>query len=414
MTLMDTFVRTVKHKGSAVGEKYSDGRGMYLHVTATGKYWRLAYRFGGKQKLLALGVYPDVSLAKARKRREKARELLADGIDPSQAKRDEERERIAKTVNTFSAVAMEWHAMKAKGGEALTTTGKRLAHLETHVLPAIGSRPIADIKPSEVLAMLRKVADTGAAYTATRLREICGQIFRYAIATDRAERNPAGDLRGALATPRVNHRPALTTRREFGELLRNLLTYENCKPVTRLAARLAVLTWTRPVELRTARWEHFDLENKEWRIPAKNMKEGKHLQAHTVPLSAQALAVLAELRALNGERVPWLFPGSHGADSVMSENTVNLLFKRMGYAGKQSHHGLRASARSLLSERGWSAAALETQLDHAERSKVVAAYARSEHLVERRRIMEDWGGLVAAMESGDNVVPLRQTAQADR
>jgi integrase len=202
----------------------------------------------------------------------------------------------------------------------------------------------------------------------------------------------------------------LTTQGAFGEFLRNLLTCETRQPVTRLAARLAVLTWTRPVELRTARWEHFDLEAKEWRVPAANMKEGKHLQAHTVPLSAQALSVLAELRALNGAHVPWLFPGNHGADSVTSENTVNLLFKRMGYAGKQSHHGLRASARSLLSERGWSAAALETQLDYAECSKVVAAYARSEHLVERRKIMDDWGDLVAAMERGDNAVSLRPAA----
>lgn len=273
---------------------------------------------------------------------------------------------MAETVNTFSAVAMEWHAMRAKRGEAATTPGKRLAHLETHVLPEIGSRPIADIKPSEVLAMLRKVAAAGSAYTATRLGEMCGQIIRYAIATDRADRNPAGDLRGALEVPAVNHRPALTTRREFGEFLRNLLGYENCQPRTRLAARFAVLTWTRPVELRTARWEHFDLEAKECRVPAENMKAGKHLQAHMVPLSDQALSVLAELRVLNGERVPWLFPGNHGANSIMSENTLNLLFKKMGYACKQSHHGLRASARSLLSERGWSAAALETQLDHAE------------------------------------------------
>lgn len=410
MSLTDTFVRQVKHKGNAAGEKYSDGGGMYLHVMATNKYWRLAYRFGGKQKLLALGVYPEVSLAKARKRRAHAREQLADGIDPSVAKREQARAVAAVTLNTFRAVALEWHAMKARGGEVATTTGKRLAHLETHVLPEIGGRPVSDIKPSEVLAMLRKVAAGGSPYTATRLREICAQVFRYAIATDRAERNPAGDLRGALEVPPVNHRPALTTRLEFGEFLRHLLTYPKCKPRTRLAARFAVLTWTRPVEMRKARWEQLDLEAKEWRIPAANMKMGKHLPSHIVPLSAQALAVIEELRALSDERVPWMFPSTHGADSIMSENTLNTLFKNMGYGTRQCHHGLRASARSLLSERGWSVAALETQLDHAERSKVVAAYARSEHLVERRKIMDDWGGLVAAMESGDNVVPLRPAA----
>lgn len=410
MSLTDTFVRQIKHQGAEIGERYADGGGLYLRVKAAGKYWRMDYRFAGKPKVLSFGVYPAVSLAKARKRRDQAKELLADGKDPGDVKREAATAQAAAVANTFRLVAMEWHVMKAKGGEVDTTTGKRLAHLETHVFPEIGSRPIADIKPSEVLAMLRKVAAGGSAYTATRLREICGQIFRFAIATDRAERNPAGDLRGALEVPPVNHRPALTTRREFGAFLRDLLTYKNCQPLTRLAARFAVLTWTRPVELRTARWEHFDIDAREWRVPAANMKAGKHLQAHTVPLSTQALAVLKGIRALSDDRVPWLFQGNHGAISIMSENTLNLLFKRMGYAGKQSHHGLRASARSLLSERGWSTAALETQLDHAERSRVVAAYARSEHLVERRKIMDDWGELVAAMESGDNVVPIRTAA----
>ena len=410
MSLTDTFVRQVKHQGSEIGERYADGGGLYLRVKAAGKYWRMDYRFAGKPKVLSFGVYPAVSLAKARKRRDQAKELLADGRDPGTVKREAATAQAAASANTFRLVAMEWHAMKSKGGEVATTTGKRLAHLETHVFPEIGERPIAEIKASEVLKMLRKVAAGGSAYTAGRLREICGQIFRFAIATERGDRNPAGDLRGALEVPAVNHRPALTTRREFGAFLRDLLSYEHCQPRTRLAARFAVLTWTRPKELRTARWEHFDIEAKEWRVPAANMKVGKHLQAYTVPLSAQALGVLEEIRALSDDRVAWLFPGNHGSDSIMSENTLNLLFKRMGYAGRQSHHGLRASARSLLSERGWSAAALETQLDHAERSKVVAAYARSEYLVERRKIMDDWGMLIQSMESGSNVMPLRPAA----
>ena len=299
--------------------------------------------------------------------------------------------------------------MKAKGGHVDTTTAKRLAHLETHIFPSIGDRPIAAVKPSELLAMLKKVTAAGSAYTAGRLREICGQVFRFAIATDRATYNPAADLRGALETPAVKHRPALTTRREFGEFVRDLRDYAHCYPLTKQAARFAMLTWTRPKELRTARWEHFDMEAKEWRVPAVNMKMGKHLQAHTVPLSAQALEVLEAIRQLSGE-APVLFPGNHGADSIMSENTINLLFKKMGYQGRQSHHGLRASARSLLSERGWTAAALEAQLDHAERNKVISAYARSEHLVERRKFMDDWGTLVAMLEAGDNVIPLRTAA----
>lgn len=268
--------------------------------------------------------------------------------NPGEVKREAETAHAAAVANTFRLVAMEWHVMKAKGGEVGTTTGKRLAHLETHVFPEIGSRPIPDVKPSEVLAMLRKVAAGGSPYTATRLREICGQIFSFAIATDRAERNPAGDLRGAPEVPPVNHRPALTTRREFGAFLRELVSYENCQPLTRLAARFAVMTWTRPVELRTARWEHFDIEAREWRVPSANMKAGKHLQAHTVPLSMQAQGVLEGIRALSDDRVPWLFPGNHGANSIMSENILNLLFKRMGYAGLQSHHGLRASPPSTM------------------------------------------------------------------
>lgn len=409
MALTDTFVRNIKPSGSATGEKHADGQGLYLHVKPAGKYWRMSYRFMGKQKTLALGVYPAVSLAKARQRRDKARELLADGTDPSQAKREEKRTKAAAAANTFRAIALEWHAMKAKGGHTITTTTKRLAHLETHIFPAIGDRPVVEVKPSEVLAMLKKVAAAGSAYTAGRLREICGQVFRFAIATDRAIYNPAADLRGAIETPGVNHRPALTTRREFGEFVRDLRDYQQCYPLTKQAARFAMLTWTRPKELRTARWEHFDMEAKEWRVPAINMKMGKHLQAHTVPLSAQALEALEAIRQLSGD-APVLFPGNHGADSIISENTVNGLFKKMGYQGRQSHHGLRASARSLLSERGWSPAALERQLDHAERNKVIAAYARSEHLVERRKFMDDWGTLVATLESGENVIPLRGAA----
>ncbi len=407
MPLTDATCRNAKARETPW--KLADEKNLYLLIKPAGKYWRWDYRFGGKRMTMSFGVYPEVDLKTARKRRDAGRAMLADGQDPMAEKASAKRTAAVEAANTFQAVAMEWHAMKAKGGEVNTTTGKRLAHLETHVFPEIGDRPIATLKASDVLAMLRKVAEGGAAYTAGRLREICGQIFRYAIATDRASYNPAGDLRGALETPKVNHRPALTTRREFGEFVRDLLAYQHCTPLTKLAARFAILTWTRPKELRMARWEHFDIEAKEWRVPAADMKVGKHLQAHTVPLSAQALDILEQIRELSGT-VPWLFPGNHGADSIMSENTVNLVFKKMGYTGRQSHHGLRASARSLLSERGWSASALEAQLDHAERSKVVAAYARSEYLQERRRIMDDWGEFVAALEAGGNVVPLRTAA----
>jgi len=213
-------------------------------------------------------------------------------------------------------------------------------------------------------------------------------------------------MRGAIANVQVKHRPALTTRREFGEFVRDLRDTSRADPLTKLCAQFGLLTWTRPKELRQAKWEQIDVEAAEWRIPAAEMKTGKHLQAHTVPLSKQATSILESLRDLSGH-TEFLFPSNGAADRVISENTINNLFRRIGYKDKQSHHGLRASARSLLSERGWQAEALERQLDHREANKVVAAYARSQHLDERRRFMADWGALVEGMGAGDNVVPLK-------
>ena len=382
---------------------------MYLLVKATGKYWRMNYRFNGKQKTLALGVYPATSLANARKAREKAREQLASGTDPSLAKRDAKASTAASGANTFKTVAIEWHAMKERSCAA-NTSAKRMTQLENHIFPAIGGRPIAEIKPPEILRMLKAVEAKGTAYTAGRLREICGQVFRFAIQTGKAEIDPAAPMRGAIAKHSVNHRPALTTRREFGEFVRDLRDTTRADPLTKLCARFGLLTWTRPKELlRQAKWEQIDVEAAEWRIPALQMKTGKHLQSHTVALSAQALELLPTLKLLSGH-TDRLFPSGGSAGGVISENTINNLFRRIGYKDRQSHHGLRASARSLLSERGWQTEALERQLDHKEANKAVAAYARSQHLDERRRFMADWGALVAALESGDNVLALPSKA----
>jgi len=364
MALTDTFVKQVKHSGKPTGDKHTDGSGMYLLVKEGGKYWRMDYTCANKRKTLALGVYPATSLAKARKGRERARELLAEGVDPGTARREEKQAKADGAANTFKAIALEWHAMKSKGC-AENTSAKRLTQLENHIFPAIGPRPIADVKPPEVLAMIKKVAAKGTAYTAGRLREICGQVFRYAIQTGRATYDPAAAMRGAIEKPTVNHRPALTTRREFGEFVRDLRDTTRADPLTKLCARFGLLTWTRPKELRQAKWDQFDIEAAEWRIPAIQMKTGKHLQAHTVALSTQALAILPKLRELSGH-TDRLFPSGGNSGGVISENTINNLFRRMGYIDRQSHHGLRASARSLLSERGWSAEALERQLDHKE------------------------------------------------
>ena len=380
--------------------KLADARGLYLLVNSTGKYWRWNYRYAGKQKTLALGVYPETSLGNARVAHAKARVVLAAGTDPMKARQNEKRRKVTEAEHTFKHLALDWHAAKSKRWVP-STARKTIDHLQQHLFPTIGHQPVALITPPDLLMVLRKVEAKGIAYTATRLREICGQVFRFGIATGRATHNPAGDLRGVLETPITKHRPALTSKREFAEFLCDLRAFRAADPLTLLATRMALLTFVRSQELRLARWVEVDVDAREWRIPSGRMKMAKGSnQAHVVPLSAQTIETLRELREITGS-APLLFPNASGADSVMSENTIGRMLWRLGYKGRQTLHGFRASARSLLSERGWSVAALERQLDHSERSKVVAAYARSEHLVERRKIMDDWGELVQQLETGE-------------
>jgi integrase len=405
MPLTDIAVK--KAKLEAKPRKLVDGAGLYLLVNQTGKYWRFNYRFIGKQKTLAYGSYPDVSLARAREKHAEARRLLADGIDPSEHRREVRQAAMAAQANSFEAVAREWHAMKLKKKWTQSTADKTMTQLEAYVFPEIGHLPIASVKASQILAMLRKVEARGIAYTAVRLREVCGQIFRYGVATGRAEDNPAAHLVGALHKPEVNHRPAITERREFGAFLRDLRAATGYDPVTRHAAYFALLTFVRAQEFRFAKWEEIDWKAKEFKVSAKRMKTGKHLPAHTVPLSAQALALLCELKDLTGHS-PYLFPKAKGYTEapVISENTVGKMLNKMGYQGRQCVHGFRASARSILSEQGWSREAMERQLDHKETDSTVAAYARSEHLPERRKMMQAWADTCDELEAGGEVVPL--------
>lgn len=405
MPLTDIAVK--KAKLEAKPRKLVDGAGLYLLVNQTGKYWRFNYRFIGKQKTLAYGSYPDVSLARAREKHAEARRLLADGIDPSEHRREVRQAAMAAQANSFEAVAREWHAMKLKKKWTQSTADKTLTQLQAYVFPGIGHLPIASVKASQILAMLRKVEARGIAYTAVRLREVCGQIFRYGVATGRAEDNPAAHLVGALHKPEVSHRPAITERREFGAFLRDLRAATGYDPVTRHAAYFALLTFVRAQEFRFAKWEEIDWKAKEFKVSAKRMKTGKHLPAHTVPLSAQALALLRELKDLTGHS-PYLFPKAKGYTEapVISENTVGKMLNKMGYQGRQCVHGFRASARSILSEQGWSREAMERQLDHKETDSTVAAYARSEHLPERRKMMQAWADTCDELEAGGEVVPL--------
>ena len=404
MPLSDTAIK--KAKATDKPYKLADGNGLYLLVNLAGKYWRMDYRFGGKRKTLALGVYPDVSLARARGKLTDARQQIAEGIDPSTARKHKKQADMAASINSFEAVAREWHTSTSRKW-AKVTADKAITHLQAYVFPEIGFLPVASVKASQLLAMLRKVESQGIAYTATRLREMCGQIFRYAVATGRAEDNPAAHLLGAMNKPATTHRPAITERREFGKFLRDLRAADGYEPITRYACYFAMLTFVRAQEFRFARWEEIDWSAKEWKVPALRMKVGKALPAHTVPLSRQTLELLKSLQDLTGH-TPYLFPKAkgYGAEEVISENTVGKMLNNMGYQGRQCVHGFRASARSILSEQGWSVEAMERQLDHKEANGTVAAYARSQHLPERRKMMQAWADTCDVLENGADVIPL--------
>jgi integrase len=384
---MPTSLSDAKARNAKPGTKpykITDGEGLFLLITPSGgRYWRLKYFFGGKEKLLALGVYPDVNLAEARERRAQARKLLAAGNDPGEAKKEAKRLAILKNANSFEVVAREW-LDKRKHEWAPITADVALGRLETHILPKLGPRPIADITAPEVLAMLRAVEDRGTLETARRVMNICGQTFMYAIATGRAERNPVPDLRGALKTPVVKHRSFLKES-ELPLYLRKLEAYDGSLQ-TRLALRFLLLTFVRTNELRAAEWTEIDWGKAEWRIPAERMKMK---ELHIVPLSRQTIAVLRELEKHSGNR-QYVFPNEHRPATFMSENTMLYALYRMGYHSRATGHGFRSTASTILNERGFRADVIERQLAHCERNNVRAAYNHAQYLPERRQMMQWW------------------------
>ncbi|MGB5097470.1 MAG: integrase arm-type DNA-binding domain-containing protein [Porticoccaceae bacterium] len=382
--------------------KLFDGNGLFLHVQAGGRYWRLKYRHNGAEKLLALGVYPAVSLAAARVRRDEARTQLADGIDPVEQRR---AEKTARGTDTFEAVAREWLENQAKvlAAETLRLTRRRF---ETWVFPIIGAQPMRALEPPELLRLLRRIEAKGKHETASRVRQRIGQVFRYAIATGRADRDPTADLKGALIPAATQHRAAITTPAEFGALLRAIDGYSG-QPASRAALRLAPLTFVRPGELRMARWPEIDLEAAIWRIPSTRMKMKRE---HIVPLSRQAVAILQDLHPVTSHR-PYVFE-SVRPGRPLSENTMNTALRTMGYSGDMmTPHGFRASASTLLHELGWAPEVIELQLAHAQRSQVAAAYNRSARLEERRRMMQAWADYLDSLRDGANVVALGQAKQ---
>jgi integrase len=383
--------------------KLFDGGGLFLLVQPGGsKLWRLKYRFGGKEKLLAIGSYDKgVSLKKAREARDRARDQLIEGIDPGASKKKEKHAEREQAENTFRAIGLNW----AETYGARWTESHRnrvVASLEKDAFSALGDLPIKGITPPMVLSVIRAVESRGALDVASRILQRTSAIFRYAIQTGRAIYNPAADMKGVLKTRKVEHRSTIS-RDELPDFLKKLDAYSG-DLITKLALRLIVLTFVRTGELRGARWEEFNVDQREWRISPERMKMRS---AHIVPLSPQALAVVEELRPLTGQ-FDLLFPSQRDQQRPISENTLLYALYRLGYHKRATVHGFRALASTILKETGFRPDVIERQLAHVERNKVRAAYHRSEYLEERRKMMDWWGTCIESMANEQKVVLFRR------
>lgn len=400
MPLSETTIRNARPRDKAY--KLADGGGLTLLVNPNGsKWWRLRYRIDGREKMLSVGTYPDVSLKRAREKRDEARRLIADSVDPSLQRH---AERTARG-NTFESIASEWLELQQKRLAAVTLSKLRWM-LESFIIPALGSLPIDRIGAAQLLSALRKIETRGTHETAHRVKQTCGQVFRYAVATGRAERDITADLKGALAPVVSKNHAAIIEPVRIGELLRAIDGYSG-QPVTFSALKLAPLVFVRPGELRAAEWTEFDLEAGEWRIPAARMKMREQ---HIVPLSAQALEILKALQALTGD-ARYVFPSMRSSTRPMSENTVNAALRRLGYSNEEmTGHGFRSLASTCLNEQGWHPDLIELQLAHAERNKVRAAYNRAQRLPERRKMMQAWAEYLDGLRVGNNVVLIKRSA----
>ena len=403
MALTDTAIRNAKPGEKTV--KMFDERGLYLEVsTSGGKWWRLKYRFDGKEKRLSLGVYPDVSLKDARERRDAARKLLADGTDPSENRKAQKSARADRAANSFEVVAREWFA-KYSATWAKDHGNRIIRRLERDIFPWIGGRPVAEIAAPELLTVVRRIEDRGALETAHRALGNCGQVFRYAVATGRAERDPSGDLRDALPPVKGEHFAATTEPKRVGEILRALDGYQGTLTV-RCALRLAPLVFVRPGELRKAEWGDIDLGAQEWRYTVT-----KTNTPQIVPLSRQAVDILRELQPLTG-RGRFVFPGARSNGRPMSDNAILAAMRRLGITKEEmSGHGFRAVARTILDEvLGVRPDYIEHQLAHAVRDPNGRAYNRTAHLPERRKMMQEWADYLDKLKAGAEVIPLPQRA----
>jgi len=397
-------LKVTKVKPQKTPKTLFDGGGLFLLITPTGgKLWRFKYRFDGKEKLLAFGIYPEISLADARQRRDEARKQIAHGIDPG-ALRKAQKQAVTEEKETFEVIGREWHTRFAPTwtpGHADTI----MSRLERDLFPWIGKRPIAEIKAPELLTVLRRVESRGALESAHRIRTIAGQVFRYAVATGRAERDPAADLKGALPQPGEKHHAAITDPKEVAPLLRAIDGYQG-HFVVKCALRLAPMFFVRPGELRNAEWAEMDLDEAAWNIPAQRMKMK---QAHMVPLCRQALEILEELKELTGAS-RYVFPSGRSFARPMSNNAILAALRRMGYdKDTMTGHGFRAMARTILDEVLLVRPDfIEHQLAHAVRDPNGRAYNRTAHLAERRKMMQTWADYLDGLKAGAVVIPFKK------
>jgi integrase len=391
--LTDTKIRNARPKAKPY--KLFDERGLFLLVYPNGRRgFRFRYRYGGREKLLSFGSYPDTTLKLARQKRDDARQLLAANVDPSAVRQSE---KLAQ-ADTFEAIAREWLAAGCPGGKGKGVndgTAEQLRHrLTKYIFPYLGRWPITDVSAPELLKVLRRIESKGTFETAHRCRSLCSRIFRYAIATGRAERDAAADLQGALTPTRTQNFAAITEPKRIGELLRAIDSYQG-QPAVIAALRLAPFVFVRPAELRGAEWREVDLDAAEWRIPAERMKMGR---PHIVPLSRQAVAILEELQPITGHG-RLLFPSLRSSERPISENTINAALRRLDFGqDEMTGHGFRTMASTRLNELGYPPDVIELQLAHADTNKVRAAYNRAERMAERRKMMQAWANYLEGLK----------------
>lgn len=405
MPLTDMAIKKAKPQEKPY--KLTDEKGLYLLVQPSGgKLWRINYRFVGKQKTLYIGSYPDITVASARDRRDSARKLLADGIDPAATKQSEKLARKIAADHAFETIARQWFS-KHMTGKSASHRERTINRLETDIFPWLGKRPVAKITAQELLACLQRIEERGAIETAHRVRWSCSKVFRFAIAAGIAENDPADLVKEALTRPNPQAFPTITDPKKIADLMRALDELE-ASPVVRSAARLAPLVFVRPGELRKAEWAEIDLDKAEWRIPANKMKSRA---LHVVPLSQQALKILRDLQPLTSCG-KYVFPSARSLDRPMSEAAVNVALRRLGYEKEEfTGHSFRKIASTLLNESHlWHRDAIERQLAHGERDEVRAAYNYAEYLPERVKMMQWWADHLDKIKGGAEVITMHKCA----